>query len=390
MKRWIPIALLGLTACAPERPNETELFNQVSFVSAAPGASDIEARAISIIEGASTSCWIAAETFTSTAIADALISAQARGLDVRAIGDVDLRDQAGFRRLAESLQPVFGELPMRFGDGPLEYNPQLVDTVARAGDHNRMTHNFLVCDEQRVLTVTGGFGDGDVFQTGMDARSFYLGKDYADEFTQLYGGVFASTLSTFNGPLKSTTDHREFYDSDQGRVRVYFGPQERLMKRVIDSVYAARASVEVVTEELTSADLAAALRYKAEAGFEVRVVVARAGENVDSSRYAQLATWFRELDNATISLADDVAVNAVRINRQTSPIDGLDHPEMAMFLSQPLLAGTSVVEGQVTTARASDAFSDANMFVFERTVDEPQHAFGAIDRALDEVLEVAQ
>ncbi len=380
----------AFAGCSSERPSTQEMFNRVEFVSATPGDSDIEARALRIIGGAETSCFLAAETFTSEPIASALVAAQGRGVDVQVVGDADLSTQAGFALLARELQPVFGQIPMRFGDGPLSYNPELVDIIDRAGEHNRMTHNFLVCDERQVLSVTGGFGPTDVVQTGIEAFSFYMGQDFADEFTQLFGGVFASTLSSFNGPLKSITDNREHYDSDQGRVQIYFGPQERLIKRVVDHVYAARASVYVVAEELTSSDLTNALRYKAEAGFDVQVVVAAGNEDVDSSRYAELASAFRTLDNASIGLLADVAVNAVIIDSEVSPIDGARHAETAMFLSEPLLSGTSVLDGQVSTARASDAFCDANMFVFNRTPSEQRWQFDAIANAMRPVFAGAQ
>lgn len=380
-RQWIMATALLLGACVPEAPTGDELFTRVEFVQATPGESDVEARAIQIIDEATESCFLAAETFTSEPVADALIAAQGRGVDVKVVGDADLASQPGFERLQASLQPVFGQVPIRYGDGPLAYNPQLVDIVQRAGDHNRMTHNFVVCDERRVLTMTGGFGPTDVHQVGLDALSFLMGQDFADEFTQLYGGTFASTLSTFNGPLKSITDAREHYDSDQGRVQIYFGPQERLMKRVIDRVYTARASVQVIAEEFTSRELADALRYKAEAGFTVEVVIAAGNEDVPSSRYDSLVSAFATLDNATVKLAPEVAMNVVLVDAEVSPIDGARHAESAMFLSEPILSGTSTVEGQVTTSRASDAFSDANMFVFNRTRDEPRWQFDAVQRA---------
>lgn len=380
------LALAG--ACAPTDPREDglSLHTSVEYVVAVPGSSDVVERAIAIVDSARESCWLAAETFTSVELADALVAAQARGVDVRTVGDVDLRGQAGFRRLAERLQPVFGELPMRYGDGPLVYNPQLVDTIAREGDHNRMTHNFVVCDEREVLGVTGGFGPADVHQVGFEATSLYLGRDYADEFNQMFGGIYAATLSAFNGPLKSITDNREWYDADVGRFEAYFGPQERPMKRVVDAVYAARSSVFVVAEELTSLPLANALRYKAEAGFDVRVVVADSGTDVNSSRYARLRNAFDALENAHITSAPDVAINAILLDTERSPISGRRHRARAFLLSEPLLAATSIVEGQTTVARAADAFSDSNLVVFNRWPDEPAGTVGAIVESLRPLL----
>ena len=312
------------------------------------------------------------------------------GVDVRAFGDLDLRAQPGFERLSAGLTPVDGRIPVRFGDGPLSYNPELVDVIVRDGEHNRMSHNFIVCDERDLLTVTGGFGVTEVYQFGMHARSRDLGRDYADEFNQLFGGIDASTLSAFNGPLKSIADNREWYDSNVGRVEAYFGPQERLVKRMVDAVYGARASVYLVAEEMTSAPLADALRYKAEAGFEVVVIVADDGVDVESSRFARMQRELRGLPNARVLSAPAVAVNAVIIDADASPIDGLFHHGRALVTSEPLLAATSVLEGQVTTARASDAFTDANMFVFNRPVGEPSTAYDLVVRHFDAIRETAE
>lgn len=392
----IRIACAALTAasllsCDPGAPDEGELFNSWEFLSATPGDTQIEGRVIALIDTAETMAWLAAEDFTSIAVADALIRAQARGVDVRVVGDIDGREQPGFDEINQRLQPVDGEIPARFGDGPLFYNPQLIDTVFREGDHNRMTHNFVVVDELRVITLTGGFGPSDVHQIGFEARSHFLGRDFADEFNQLYGGMFATTLSAFNGPLKSTTDARTWYDSDNGRLEVYFGPQERLVKQIIDRVYEARSSVTVVAEELTSLPLANALRYKAEAGFDVTVVIDADGQDVISSRYERMDDWFADLDNARIAVGADIMLNAIIIDDGASPIDGRQYQRWGMFLSEPLLAATAVLEGTTLTSRPADAFCDANMFVIRHGPDQPAYYFddavAAVERIVTEAFE---
>ena len=52
-------------------------------------------------------------------------------------------------------------------------------------------------------------------------------------------------------------------------------PQERLVKEPIDRVYSARVSVHIAAAEFSNRELARALRYKAEAGFDVRLVTAQ-------------------------------------------------------------------------------------------------------------------
>ena len=389
MPAGIAVLTAALLSCDPGAPEADELYTSWEFVTAVPGSSTLDTRVIALIDSAESTAWLAAEDFSSVPIATALIRAQSRGVDVRVVGDIDRQEQAGFDEIETGLQPVDGEVPVRFGDGPLFYNPQLIDTVFREGDHNRMTHNFVVVDELRVMSLTGGFGPTDVHQVGFEARSHYLGRDFADEFNQLFAGMFATTLSAFNGPLKSITDPRSWYDSDNGRLEVYFGPQERLVKQIIDRVYEARASITVVAEELTSLPLANALRYKAEAGFDVTVVLNADGQDVPSSRYERLEDAFAGLSNARIGIAGSVMLNAVIIDDGASPIDGQRYRSWAMFVSEPLLAATAVIEGTTLVSRPADAFCDANMFVMRRDVQQPDFYFSDGTAAVNRIVEEA-
>jgi hypothetical protein len=54
---------------------------------------------------------------------------------------------------------------------------------------------------------------------------------------------------------------------------MWIGPQERVVKRVVDGVYSARSSVWVLTNQLGNEGLARALQDKAEWGFDVQVIV---------------------------------------------------------------------------------------------------------------------
>ena len=282
------------------------------------------------------------------------------------------RDQLGFARVADALQPVDGTVPVRFVNGPMIYNPDLT-LVERLGEHSLLTESFVVVDELDVLTSTAGFGPSDVYHAGLRARSSYIARDFADEFDQLYAGVSAATVDGFSSPLKSITDNREVYEGIEGRVGVYFGPQERLQKRVIDAVYNARGSVVVVAEALASNELASALRYKAEAGFDVTVVVDAAGAQAPSSRVTWLQSAFASLDNARLLIAPSVAASVLLVDATPSPIDGRRHRRIAMVLSQPFLPASPLELGVQTVSRAADSFTDANMFVIERHPTDPRY-----------------
>jgi hypothetical protein len=147
-------------------------------------------------------------------------------------------------------------------------------------------------------------------------------------------------------------------------MEIYFGPQERSIKKVIDEVYAARASVFIVTEEFTNGPLVEALRYKAEAGFEVRVAVSSDGVGAERTRIDSLVEY---LGTDRVFVGDNIQASAVIIDSQRSPIDGKRHRGRAMILSQPLTSSISYVSRDSgPDPRTSDAFMDSNMWVVNR------------------------
>ncbi|MEL6177694.1 MAG: thrombospondin type 3 repeat-containing protein [Myxococcota bacterium] len=281
-----PIALVALVAvlsCSDlvsDDPGRTSYFNRFSVLDV--GESDegftltgaaLEEQLIEEIDNAQTSILVALETFASETVALALVRAHRRGVAVSMVGDIDNRFQLGFR-LLEAQAPGVG---IRYGNGELSYAPQPTISVTRAGDMNRMTNNFFVFDELRVVSLSYGLPSSEEFdqlQLGFWTKSEDFGKDYKDEFDQMFSGVFATTLNSFNSEIKSNTNARVYYPTDRGVVEVYFGPQERPLKRLIDEIYSARGSVWILAEELNNRFILDALEYKALAGLDVRVLVA--------------------------------------------------------------------------------------------------------------------
>lgn len=397
----VALAAAGLlVSCDNAAPDPGELFNQFALVEAssdgrmAPTA--LEAEAIALIRGAKRSVYAAFEDLESEAVADALIEAQARGLVVRVVSDEDSAGQRGLVRLAEGLQPeADGRIPLRLGDGSLTYSPQPTVTLTRTGDMNRMTHNFIIADELRMMNLSGGFPaceagascDAGFWQAGFVVKSEDIAKDYTDEFVQMYGGVFSTTLDTFNGPQKSDANARTYYPSDSGAPQVYFGPQERLLKRVLDEIYAARASVLIVTEEFAHNFGAEALIYKVSTGFNVRVVTEPDGSSCEQdaecpnfqvcvqraceipfNQIDRLRTGFEESRTGASQRAEVRTLRGIRgtlvvIDGERSPINGERYKTQVFVLSQPFTSAISYAAGQEGTARPSDGFMDSNMWV---------------------------
>lgn len=227
--------------------------------------------AVESIDAATLRVSIAFEIFDRPEVAAALIRANERGVDVRVVTDTDRLNQSGFDALAEA------NIPIVHGDGAITWQAEFgKDPVIRAGEDNQMVHNFMVLDHLRVLWTTNGF-EGETpsrIQFGFAMNSEDLARDFEDSFDQLYGGVFSTEMTFFSDSVSSDSNRRSHYPTLDGTVELYFGPQEPVVKEVIDSVYAARSDVWIATPALQNQDLLNALRYKHEAGFDVRILTA--------------------------------------------------------------------------------------------------------------------
>ena len=252
---------------------ERSYFNEYQGFIVAPNQEfdhdRLEQLAVASVDAAELGVSAALETFQSTAVANALIRAAERGVDVRIVADTDRLDQLGFNLLQDA------QIPIVDGDGEIIWQALFgEDPVVRASEDNRMVHNFIVFDHLRVLWTTNGF-EGDIpspFQFGFAMNSEDLARDFEDSFDQLYGGVFSTETTFFQDNLSSDSNRRSHYPTLDGTLELYFGPQEPVVKEVIDSVYAARSDIWIATPALRNLDLLNALRYKHEAGFDVRIL----------------------------------------------------------------------------------------------------------------------
>jgi phosphatidylserine/phosphatidylglycerophosphate/cardiolipin synthase-like enzyme len=364
------ISSVALIACNGA-PSVDDMRHQFSTLRSIEGEAvdPFVQQAVESVDRAEESVRLAVENLESERLRNALIAAADRGVDVRVVTDEDLLGLADIVALDAALpRRDDGRSAVSAGDGALSYSPSPNTVVSRPGSDNVMSHNFVVVDELEVVTATNGFYDTSITQLGFYIASEEFGRDFADEFDHMFSGIFATTLSAFNGPLKSNTNNRTFYRTNAGRVELFFGPQERLTKRLVDEVYLTRSSVVVVTELLSSEPLADALRYKAEAGFDVTVIVEADRAEIESSRVAALEVVFEPLANARIVRVASVGGDAIVIDELPSPIDGVQYPARAYVSTQPVVAALGFVgTGTATTSRPADAFYDGHMFAVHRT-----------------------
>lgn len=331
-------AACSIWSCTPEAPSvETLSFErwEPSFV--VDGAA-LGSRFISFVETAEISLDLAVSGLDEPTTIAALIASHQRGVAVRVVTDADSASQAGFVALRAAGVEVVE------GNGPVGWSSSPGTIVARPGSDNRMTHNFAVADQRRVLTSSAAPELADLggrhLVTVFDSAD--TAKDFGAVFTQMWGGVFATTQTRFGSTVSADTNNRTRIPMADGTISsVWFGPQENPVKEIIDRVYGAQASVLIAAEALTNAELFQALRYKAEAGFEVRIVVDSTGADGPRSRVAELEAVFEPLaargEPVSIARVPSLGFNAAIFDSSPSPIDDRAYDATMMVLSHGLV-----------------------------------------------------
>jgi len=387
------LGLAGLLASCAPGPNQptsfqgsgfathgaVDYFNRLHAFTVGPNSTytltEITERAAEIVANAEVSLDVALEHFESPELAQYLIAAAARGIKVRVIGDVDRRAQDGFRLLESA------GIEVVYGDGAVTWQAVFGrELVQRTGEDNLMTHNFIIADRLRILNLTGGFAlDGDEgVQAGFIAASEDLAKDFGDCFDQLHGGIFATAQTFYDDSVSADTNNRTSYPIEDGVVELYFGPQERLVKEVIDRIYAAKTSVYIATTELKNREMARALRYKAEAEFDVKIVLA-----------GPPAIPMTGIEN--IRTNADVDGTVIVIDGRARTPGGLLHPGSVMVLSMPLFEAVPYYFDDAgeedPLPQPSDRFTDANMWVMDQNLVNPNQDYAVLARSFDQLFE---
>lgn len=385
MRTLLTATLLAGAAwgCAGEAPDRTAMFNQAEL--RLVGGSNEEptptfhARLAAAIDGASARVDVAVERLNAPAVTDALIRAAARGVAVRVVSDQDAATDPGFAALS------IGGIVTTFGDGEIPWSPQPGVEMVRPGSDNQMTHNFVVIDEVTVWNWTGGLlPDGEAgLQSVVEIRSQDVAKDFRSMHQQMVGGTFATTLTAYGAMTSATNDSRlRYVIAEPWTMELQFAPAEPAIKQIIDEVYAARASVWISASYLWNRPLTDALRYKAAAGFDVRVVVdgrSQASAYDQSRRLGQIFDELREADAAfpTLVSVDRTLDTFVIIDGAVSPIDLTVYPRLAMWASHGALPASPFTIGDAgPVSRPSGAFTDGNFWAFR---EEPGFVAPPID-----------
>jgi len=227
----------------------------------------IEARLIDKINAAQSSIHIASFEFDLTPVAEALIAAKQRGVDVRWVTDNE-------HGLEADEEPGHGQFAM-LGKAGIE---------VKSDDRTALMHNkFWIFDGEAVWTGSTNITVNGIFKQNNNViyiRSTRLAAIYEAEFQEMWDGEF--------GPRSPSQLADQSITVNGTPIQVIFTSEDpALEKAIIPVVSNAQSSIRFLAFSFTDYPLAKAMIDRAAAGVNVAGVFEKVGSETE---YAELRT----------------------------------------------------------------------------------------------------
>jgi phosphatidylserine/phosphatidylglycerophosphate/cardiolipin synthase-like enzyme len=218
----------------------------------------IEERLIGFIDNAQTSIHIASFEFNLTPVAEALIAAKNRGVDVKWVTD----DENG---LDYDIQPGRGQFALL----------QAAGIEVKDDNRSALMHNkFWIFDQQIVWTGSTNITINGIFKQNNNTlviRSPEVAAIYEREFQEMWSGQF--------GRRAPSTLSNQWAILDGTPIQVLFSAEDNAVANLIALVADAHSSIRFLAFSFTDYPLAQAMIDRAKAGADVRGVFETFGSN---------------------------------------------------------------------------------------------------------------
>lgn len=228
----------------------------------------IEGKLIEKINAAQNSIHIAAFEFDLTPVADALIAARQRGVDVRWVTD----DENG---LEADEEPGRGQFAMLQNAG----------IEVRADARSALMHNkFIIFDYQTVWTGSTNLTKNGIFKQENNAlviHSPVVAAMYEKEFQEMWDGQF--------GPKSPSQLAEQTTNVDGTPIWIVFTPEDGALEQaIIPLVNAAQFEVRFLAFSFTDYPLANAMIQRFQNGASVAGVYENVGSDTDAAEFDTL------------------------------------------------------------------------------------------------------
>ncbi len=272
----------------------------------------IEERLIQFINAAQTSIHIASFEFNLTPVAEALIAAKNRGVDVKWITD----DENG---LKYDIQPGRGQFSLMAAAG--------IELKDDAGRSALMHNKFWIFDQQIVWTGSTNITVNGIFKQNNNVlviRSPEMAYIFEREFQEMWNGQF--------GPRAPSAVNNQWAIVEGTPLQALFSPEDKVVSNLIALVNDAQVSIRFLAFSFTDYPLAQAMIERARAGVDVKGVFETFGSN---SPRSELKTFWcagmpvRQDGNGSflhnkIIIIDDSVVATGSLNYSSNADEGND------------------------------------------------------------------
>ncbi len=230
--------------------------------------SSIQGRLIEKINAAQASIHIASFEFDLPLVAEALIAARQRGVDVRWVTD----DEHG---LEADEEPGHGQFAMLQGVG----------IEIRSDDRSALMHNkFWIFDGQIVWTGSTNITESGIFKQDNNTiviQSPEVAAMYEREFQEMWDGQF--------GPRSPSQLDEQTAVVNGSRIVVVFTSEDPALENaIVPIVQSATSSVRFLTFSFTDFPLADAMSQRQDEGVDVAGVFETVGSETDASELKTL------------------------------------------------------------------------------------------------------
>ncbi|HUG33641.1 MAG TPA: phospholipase D-like domain-containing protein [Anaerolineales bacterium] len=300
----------------------------------------IEGRLIEKINAAQNSIHIAAFEFNLTRVADALIAAHNRGLDVRWVTD----DEHG---LEADEEPDRGQFAML----------QQAGIEVRADTRSALMHNkFWIFDSQTVWTGSTNITENAVYKQDNNTiviQSPAVAAIYEREFQEMWDGHF--------GPTSPSQLAEQSANVNGTQIWIIFTSEDHALEQaVIPVVNFAQSSVRFLAFSFTDYPLANAMIARAQSGVSVAGVYEKVGSNTEAAEFRTLycaGVAVRKDGNPSfmhnkVIIVDGRFVITGSMNFSTSAEESND--ENVIILDNPEIASLYLQDFDRVWSRAAD------------------------------------
>lgn len=217
---------------------------------------------IDYINNAERSILIAAFEFNLTEVAEALIAAHERGVEVRWVTD----DEHGIDADEDEGHGQFAMLE----DAGIE----VIDDGRSALMHNK----FIIFDDELLWTGSTNLSQNDNFRNNNNViviASPEMAAIYTREFEEMWGGEF--------GPTSTSTVDQQFVTIEDTDIQVMFAAEDDVEPYIVNLINDAQESIYFMAFSFTSTPIGDAMLARAEAGVEVAGIFETRGSETEFS-----------------------------------------------------------------------------------------------------------